>query len=445
MKDTAVSSFSVMAMTVRAGPGRPADAHVRTRAVQMSRPGATDAPCGRPRRGPDTPQEPHAHRRSQGPRRRTPLRTDHLDRQGRAALPPGHRRRDPRHRPGRAALHPGVPAARAAELRHRGGRRRARGDRRAVHAGRRRRPGQGPARRADPAPAPAHPGDRRRHRHLPHRRRVRQGQGRRPRPAHRRGRRTGGAVDERRPDLRAGGGRLGRRAGPLGPHPGAGRPAGPGGRATRPPGPGPALPPVRRRQPAARRPRVRRARRVRPAHPARAVHLRHDAQGRGRHPARRRRGPGAVVRRPVRRRGLPRRDAAHPHVARGGGPGPGRRGRRRAGRRARARRHRRGALLTPGRCPSSRRADRTERGGTGRCPLFPVRCPAQAAASVFSAAGLRCRPWGAVSLSLAATSPRCRPWPAFSAESADSCFVVLVSLIGRIHPVNIIFRTAGRV
>lgn len=66
-------------------------------------------------------------------------------------------------------------------------------------------------------------------------------------------------------------------------------------------------------------------------------------------------------------------------------------------------------------------------------PLF--RYGRQAAASVVSPVGRRCRPCGEASLSWAATGPRCRPWPAASEESADSCSVVLVSLIGRIHPV----------
>lgn len=91
--------------------------------------------------------------------------------------------------------------------------------------------------------------------------------------------------------------------------------------------------------------------------------------------------------------------------------------------------------------PGARKAGR---GGTLAGAPSSVHC-LQAAASVVSSAALRCRPCGDVSVSVADTGPRCRPWPASSRESADSCFVVLVSLIGRIHPVNIIFRTAGGV
>ncbi len=48
-----------------------------------------------PRSSATTEQEPHADRRRQGTRRRTPLGRDLLEHQGRAALPPRHRRGHP--------------------------------------------------------------------------------------------------------------------------------------------------------------------------------------------------------------------------------------------------------------------------------------------------------------------------------------------------------------
>lgn len=212
-----------------------------------------------PRSSATTGQEPHADRRRQGTRRRTPLGRDLLEHQGRAALPPRPRRGHPRHRPRRAALHPGVPAARPAELRHRRGQWLARRHQRPVHARRRGRPRPRPARRPVPAPAPPDPGPGHRDQHRPHRRRVRQGQGGRPRHAHRSRRRRRPVVDQRRADLRTGRGRLGRRPRPLSPPRTPDGRAPQGGRASRPRGPGPPLPPLRRLEPPARRPRVRQA------------------------------------------------------------------------------------------------------------------------------------------------------------------------------------------
>ncbi len=186
---------------------------VRTDPVRTDRvrtdPVRTDRVPGRPREE----QQPDAHRRSQGRRRRTPQHRDRLGPQGRPALPPRPRRGHARHRPRRTPLHPGVPAARPAQLRHRRGRRH--GDRRrALRPRRRRRPHERPARRPVDHPPPPPPHRRARRLHLPRRRRPRQGQGRRPRPALRDCRRRRPAVDERRPDLRARRGRLGRRPGP---------------------------------------------------------------------------------------------------------------------------------------------------------------------------------------------------------------------------------------
>ena len=173
----------VMGTTLRIRRQRPADALVRTRAGQMSLPvsvvlgasssdmasgvftsaggwaiqrvaglervleragsaarddlGAADGADGRTEVFPPrsaSSQEPHAHRRRQGPRRRAPDRRDRLGSQGRPALPPRHRRGHPGHRPRRAALHPRVQAARPAQLRHRRGRGLTGRDRRAVHA-----------------------------------------------------------------------------------------------------------------------------------------------------------------------------------------------------------------------------------------------------------------------------------------------------------------------
>ena len=56
-------------------------------------------------------------------------------------------------------------------------------------------------------------------------------------------------------------------------------------------------------------PGIRRGRRLSAADPARPVHVRHDVQGHRRHAAGRRRRRGGRLRRTLRRRGLPRRDA----------------------------------------------------------------------------------------------------------------------------------------
>ncbi|CAM5680018.1 hypothetical protein SRIMM317S_03290 [Streptomyces rimosus subsp. rimosus] len=93
-------------------------------------------------------------------------------------------------------------------------------------------------------------------------------------------------------------------------------------------------------EPAARRARLRQARRLRPADPARTLHVWHHAEGGGGRGAGRRRGARRRVLDPVRRGGLPRRDAARTHVAGARtGPGVGHGGR--PGRRAGSGGHRR--------------------------------------------------------------------------------------------------------
>ena len=250
-------------------------------------------------------------------RRRAPHRRDRLGPQGRPALPPRPRRRRPRDRPRRAALHPGVQAARPAQLRHRRGRGLTGRDRRPHRARRRRRPRHRPARRPDASSSTG-------------RSRSRAG----PPPTARiaavydKGKaavlvlRTEVAdaegplwTSDAQIFVRGEGGFGGDRGPSARLEPPDAR-ARQDGRADRPRGPGAALPALRRLEPAARRPRVRQARRLRPADPARAVHVRHDAQGGRRHGARRGRRPGPLVPHALRRGRLPRRDPAHPDVAR---------------------------------------------------------------------------------------------------------------------------------
>ena len=82
---------------------------------------------------------------------------------------------------------------------------------------------------------------------------------------------------------------------------------------------GAAVPDVRGPQPAALRPGIRCGSRISASDPAWAVHVRHDLQGDGGQPARRRYRAGRQLRRPVRRRGVPRRDAEGEHLERGDG------------------------------------------------------------------------------------------------------------------------------
>ena len=111
-----------------------------------------------------------------------------------------------------------------------------------------------------------------------------------------------GAVDHPLVDLRARRGRLGRR--PRRVRAGrAARPrAGRGDDVRHLPAAGAALPPLRRPQPAALRPRLRQGGRVPRADPARSLLLRDRAPRADRRAARRRRDPGRRLRREVRRR-----------------------------------------------------------------------------------------------------------------------------------------------
>ncbi len=82
----------------------------------------------------------------------------------------------------------------------------------------------------------------------------------------------------------------------------------------RPAAAGAAIPALRRPQCAALRSGIRCGGWFSATDPARLVHLRHRMQSDRRHPPRRRREPGSLLRRPVRRRGVPRRDTEGQHL-----------------------------------------------------------------------------------------------------------------------------------